>query len=339
MSPYVRHVTPVAPEHATGLVATVYAQVNAEASSIGPAVQMTSPAPEILAAGWVLTREAQLVGAAPILDKTLVALGVSQANQCHYDATAWLGALRLLGRPDLADAIERNEPLTDARAAALLHWARSTAIPGAPVATPGEPVAEYLGTALFNHFINRMVLAMLPPDLRPGTLDPADEPAFDGAPVFRRWQTDRAPGATLSLLDGLPAGPPPGWANGAPAGKAYATLAAAAGQGGGLLTPAARRVVSTVVGAHRGRRIANADQLDEPLSTLSEPERTGARVAILAGLAPASLTDEQVAAWRASDRRYSDHCTVYLLAYGAMTAVGHVEADLTEAHAAGGDDA
>lgn len=54
-------------------------------------------------------------------------------------------------------------------------------------------------------------------------------------------------------------------------------------------------------------------------------------MAIRAGLAPATLTDEQVADWRGTDRRFSDHCTVYLLAYGAMAAVGHIEAELARA--------
>lgn len=339
MSPYVRHVTPVAPEQASGLVARVYDQVDAEASSIGPAVRMTSPAPEILAAGWVLNREAQFVGTAPVLDKTLVALGVSQANRCDYDTLAWLGALRLLGRPELVDAIEQGEPLADARLDALLGWARSTATAGAPAPLPGEPVAEYVGTALFSHFINRMVLAMLPPGLTPGTLDPADEPAFEGAPVFRRWEIDRTPGSSLSLLAGLPRGRVPEWAGDAPAGRAYATLAAVSRQGAGLLSEAARDVVQEVVASHRGRRTADVDRLDAPLATLTERDQTGARVAILAGLAPEALTDEQVAAWRATDPRYSDHCTVYLLAYGAMTAVGHVEADLAAARGAGAADA
>lgn len=339
MSTYVRHVIPVAPERASGLVARVYEQVNAEASSVGPAVQMTSPAPEILAAGWSLLREAQLVGAAPVLDKTLVALGVSQANRCHYDTLAWLGALRLLGRPDLADALDRGEPLADARLAALLDWARSTATAGAPETLPGEPVAEYFGTALFSHFINRMVLAMLPAGLTPGSLNPADDPAFEGAPVFRPWQTDRAPGASLSLLAGLPEGRLPQWAEGAAAGRAYATLAAVAGQGAGLLTSAACDVVRAVISAHRGRRTVDIGQLDEPLSRLPEQDQIGARVAILAGLLPEALTDDEMAAWRATDRRHSDHCSVYLLAYGAMTAVGHIEAHLAETHTTGGKSA
>jgi len=327
------------------VVAEVYAQVDAEFSSIGPAVRMTSPAPEVLAAGWVLMRESQLVGSAPALDKALVALGVSQANDCTYDVVAWLAILRALGRPDLAEVIEQGGTPDDARLAALLAWARSTGTAGEPKPLPGGAVAEYVGTALFNHFINRLVLAMLPADLLPGSLDPADEPPFEDAPVLRQLRTDRTLGASLSLLAEHPMGTVPAWAEGAPAGRAYAALAATAGQGGGLLSAAAREVVSEVVTTHHGRRPDSAtpsdrslgESLDEllhgPLSALPEPERLGARLAILAGLAPGAITDEAVAAWRATDRRFSDHCTVYVLAYGAMAAVGHIEADLAQAHA------
>ena len=249
-----------------------------------------APASEVLAAGWALTRVAQLVGAAPVLDKALVALGVSQANRCEYDVRAWLGVLRLLGRPELADAIERGEPPADARLAALLHWARATAGPVPPTTAPGEPLAEYVGTALCSHFINRMVLAMLPP--RP-------------API-----QDRMPGASLPLLAGLPTGVAPGWGDGTPAGKAYAALAVVAAQGARLLTPEARDVVRDVIAGHRGRLT------DRLRLALPARDRRYARIAILAGLAPATITVE---------------APVHLVAYGAMTAVRHIEADVTVA--------
>ncbi|WP_326641557.1 hypothetical protein OIE67_17480 [Nonomuraea fuscirosea] len=46
------------------------------------------------------------------------------------------------------------------------------------------------------------------------------------------------------MLDGLPAGKEPAWATGLPIGTAYATLAAIAAQGAGLLTPAAAEAVA-----------------------------------------------------------------------------------------------
>ncbi|MEN3614846.1 carboxymuconolactone decarboxylase family protein [Plantactinospora sp. ZYX-F-223] len=331
MSPYVRHITPIPPERADGIVAEVYAQVNAEFSSIGPAVRMASPAPEIMAAGWALMRESQLTGVAPLVDKALVALGVAQVNGCGYDEVAHLGILRALGRPDLADSAERGEPVGDPAAAALLDWSRSTGTAGSLLPPPAGPVAEYVGTALFNHFIQRMALALLPPDLRPGTLDPADEPPFEDAPVLRELRPDAATGTSLALLAGLPTATPPAWAAGAPVGQAYAALAATCEQGGGLLAPAARAVVTGAIDRHHGRRPAGTDWLAEALSTLDSAERAGARVAILAGLAPGALTDEHVAQWRATDPRLSDHCTVYLLGYGAMRAVGQIEAGLAAA--------
>ncbi|MEV4575791.1 hypothetical protein AB0K16_21350 [Nonomuraea jabiensis] len=88
-------------------------------------------------------------------------------------------------------------------------------------------------------------------------------------------------------------------------------------------------MTAEVIAEHRGRRLPVGDWLDQPLAGLAPDERAGARVAILAGLAPHAITDEHVAAWRATDRRFSDHCTVFLLAYGAMTAVTHIESDIT----------
>ncbi|SEH01256.1 hypothetical protein SAMN05444920_119186 [Nonomuraea solani] len=332
MSTLVRHVTPVTPQRARGLVAEVYAQVNAEFSSIGPAVMMMSPAPEPLAAGWSLMREAQLAGDVPPLEKVVVALGAAQANALEYDVRAFLSVLRLMGEPELAGTIERGERPADDRLAALLSWAASTGVTGRepePAPFPAGTAAEFLGTALFTHFVDRVAAAMLPAGLLPGTMDPADEPPFEGAPVLRELIKDLRPGTTLSLLDGLPSGKEPRWAAGTPVGTAYATLAATATQGGGLLTPRAAGVVAEVIAAHRGRRLAAGPWLEEPLAELTETERAGARVAILAGLAPEAITDELVATWRATDRRHSDHCTVYLLAYGAMTAVTHIEADLS----------
>ncbi|MEV6037965.1 DNA-binding protein [Nonomuraea sp. NPDC052116] len=332
-STLVRHITPVLPHRARGVVAEVYAQVNAEFSSIGPAVMMMSPSPELMAAGWSLMRESQLAGDVPALEKAVVALGAAQANDLDYDIQAFLSVLRLLGEPHLAEAIERGDPPADARLAALLDWAASTGVaarePQRPPFPAGPEAAEFLGTLLFTHFVDRVAAAMLPAGLTPGTLSPDDEPPFDGAPVLRPLDQDLRPGATLPLLDGLPTAPPPPWAADHPIGAAYAALTATATQGAGLLTPEAADVTAEVIAEHRGRRLPVGDWLDLPLAGLTPDERAGARVAILAGLAPHAITDEHVAAWRATDRRFSDHCTVFLLAYGAMTAVTRIEADIT----------
>ncbi|HEY3687028.1 MAG TPA: hypothetical protein VGL93_28590 [Streptosporangiaceae bacterium] len=345
MPSVVRHITPVAPDRARDLVAEVYAQVNAEFSSIGPAILMTSPSPEILAAGWSLLRESQLTGTAPVPEKTLAALGVSQANGCGYDTLSYLAALRLMGAGAVADAVAGGGAVAEPRPARVFGWARASAS-GAVAEMPpvGGAAAEFLGTVLFTHFVNRMVLAMLPPDLEPGDLT-ADAPApFEGAPVLRVPAPDlgpgggasvpvagepgRGPGASLGLLSGHPHGTRPDWSDG-PVGTAYGVLAATAAQGAGLLSPTASATVAEVVAANRGRIAQGRPHGVERLDGLGADDRAGARVAILTALAPARLTDADVAAWRATDPRFTDHRTVHLLAYGAMTAVTHIEADLT----------
>ncbi|MFJ4897816.1 MULTISPECIES: hypothetical protein [unclassified Streptomyces] len=56
-------------------------------------------------------------------------------------------------------------------------------------------------------------------------------------------------------------------------------------------------------------------------------ERPGARPALLAARAPYRITDEDVAAWLVPP--FTDHCLVHLIAFGAIRAVGRVEATLT----------
>ncbi|MFI6908717.1 hypothetical protein ACIBKY_46165 [Nonomuraea sp. NPDC050394] len=325
MSSLIRHVSPVRPERAQGLVAEVYAQVNREFSSIGPAVMMLSQSEELMAAGWSLMREAQLAGAAPMLDKAVAALGAALANGLPYEIETLVVVVRRLGAGALAGAVQRGEDPADV----LLSWASSTGVrePGEPPFS-GETAAELVGTVLFTHFINRVAAAMLPAGLRPGTLDPEDPPAFEDAPVLREPTGDLKPGATLPLLDGLPSREEPAWAEGTPIGAAYAALTAVAGQGAALLSPAASDVVTTTITAHRGRRLPAGAWLDEALAPLEGGGRAGAKVALLAGLAPDALTDEDVADWRASDRRLSDHCTTHLLAYGVITAVEAIETDI-----------
>jgi AhpD family alkylhydroperoxidase len=310
-----RHVTPVRPEEATGQVAAVYDQVNTEFSSIGPAVMMLSPAPELLVPGWALLRESLVAGVVPRWRKEVVTVAVSHANRCAYDLAGHLMFLRLAGGSHVADALERGEDPADEEVAAIARWARSG---GSPPASP-----EYVGTALALHFVNRMVLALLAGDLLPGDMREGSPAAFDGAPIARAIQRERVPGESLRLLTDPPTDGIPTWAGDSPIGPAYAALRAAAIRGGGLLSEAARKVVEdTVTGHLRDGRAWLAESLDP----LTPEDRPGATLAILAGLAPSEITDEDVTSWRGT--KYTDHCLLHLLAYGAITAVDRVEAEI-----------
>jgi hypothetical protein len=98
----------------------------------------------------------------------------------------------------------------------------------------------------------------------------------------------------------------------------YVALRTAALRGQGLLSEPARAVVHDTITRHRGP-FEDHDRLAEVLAPLAPADRPGAARAILAGLAPREITDEDVASWRGDT--YTDHCLLHLLAYGAITAV------------------
>jgi hypothetical protein len=113
------------------------------------------------------------------------------------------------------------------------------------------------------------------------------------------------PGAALALLDDP--GPGPQWAAGTAVGPAYAALRTAALRGEGLLGPEEKSLVRA--------ELARWDGGHPPLSPDGFPsrrERPGARLVLLAALAPYRITDEDVAAWRRPE--HTDHCLVHLVA-------------------------
>jgi AhpD family alkylhydroperoxidase len=282
-------------------VADVYDHVNAEFSTIGPAVMMLSPAPELLAPGWALLRESLVAGTVPRWRKEIVTVTVSQVNECAYDIAGHLMFLRLAGGEATADALERGSDIAESD---LVTWAR---MGGPPPFSPAE-APEYIGTALALHFVNRFVNVLINADLRPGSMR---EPAFDGGPVARAIHQDRTPGDSLKLLPSIPDSGIPEWAGDSPVGPAYTALRTAALQGRHLLPEEAQHTVEAAI----------AGRSPEPAT---DP---GTRLAILAGLAPGRITETDIAAWRAGGP-FTDHCLLHLLAYGAMTAIGHIEQEL-----------
>ncbi|MGP4095974.1 carboxymuconolactone decarboxylase family protein [Nonomuraea sp. KM90] len=331
-----RYVTPVAPQAATGRIAGVYAQL---ANDFGlarmPVFLTLSPAEEVLAATWALLRESLLAGRAPRTGKEVVALGVSMANRCPYCVAAHTTLLHATGEHRLGESIARGDTPEDPVHAALLAWARGG---GAPP-FPAELAPEYVGTALAFHFINRIASALLTENLLPANLQKSRLVRSVGGRAMARLVRRRLPpGASLPLISGLPAGPEPAWAAGAPAGTAYAALRAVAESGGELLTDAARALVRETVADWDGEHppMGNA-WLDGPLAALPDG-RAGARLALLAALAPYRVTDADVAAWRGArpDEDVAawpgtrpDEDLVRLCAFGAITATTHAEPRLT----------
>lgn len=325
--PGVRHVTPVAPKHAEGLLAEVYRQVGSELGVIGPAITMLSPAPELLAPVWALLRESLLVGGPEERKaKEVVATVIAVRNECRFCTDAHTMMLHAAGESEAAEAVRAGR--VPAEWAALADWSLEPG-PGGPF--PAEAAARFIGTALVFELVTRLVKAL--------AHDESPSPATRsrlGRQVASRLvreavAADLEPGAGLPLLEDLPDWVrdlevrEPSWAAGSPVGRAYGAVRALAGYGSMLLSGQAADAVARTVGAHGSvlgaRPPALAGAADLP------PEAAlGARLAVSAALAPDAVTESDVDRWRGEV--FTDHCVVYLLAYGAMTAVDAVQDEI-----------
>ncbi|MEU3246471.1 carboxymuconolactone decarboxylase family protein [Streptomyces sp. NPDC006875] len=332
MSSPFRYTVPPEPASAAGPVRSVYAQLARDFGiSRAATFVVLSSAPGIMASAWALMRESLIAGDGSRTGKELAALGVSEANRCPFCVDAHRMLLHATGDHALAERVARGEAPADERQARVLAWGRATRIPGArelaPYPFPAAHAPAYIGTALAFHFINRVVSALLTERLLPGGVQRFRAVrSLGGRSLSRTVRRHPVPGAGLTLLDdaGLAildhAGPGPDWAGATTVGPAYAALRAAAGEGGELLDAADRLLVRETLGAWDGAH--------PPLGWAGLPgrDRPGARLALLAALAPYRITDEDVAAWRTPER--TDGPLVRLVAYGAFAAVDRIETAL-----------
>ncbi|MGK5682982.1 carboxymuconolactone decarboxylase family protein [Actinoplanes sp. URMC 104] len=313
-----RFFTPAKAVH--GMTAEVHRQMRRDFLGPLPAFQALAAAPELLAPTWALLREALLAGDTDRVEREVVAAATSLANRCRFCVDAHVTLLHALGEPEPAETIARGDPPPRPRHAELARWAADSRRPRATAWT-GAQGPELTGTLLTFHFLNRIVSALLTPDLLPGGLQrfPAVRSA-GGRLCARAARGGVEPGLGLSLVQ---PGDPPAWAGDSPVGPAYGALRNAAEAAGALLSDVARRTVTATVrwedGHHPDRPAEWAVDL---VRDLPAADRVGTRIALLAAFAPAAITPGDVALWRLSHP--SDADLVRLVAYGAFAATDHV---------------
>ncbi|TNH28972.1 hypothetical protein FHG89_13655 [Micromonospora orduensis] len=325
-----RFFTPAPAKAATGLTAEVYRQLSDDFLGPAPTFQALAAVPEVLAATWALTREALLAGDVSRVDRELVASAVSRANRCPFCVDAHVMLLHALGEHELAETIARGGTPPGPRYAELVAWAEASRSPTATGWT-SRYAPEVTGTLLAFHFINRVVSALLDPDLLPGGLQRSPLVRSVGGRLYARTARGaKEPGCSLPLLDtGTTA--PPAWARESPVGVAYAALRNAANKCGDLLGDVARQTVTATVRWEDGRYPARpSDWAVDLVRDVPGTDRVGTRIALLAAFAPSAITVGDVALWRLSHPQDAD--LVRLVAYGAITATDHVARALTSAH-------
>nr|WSW64818.1 carboxymuconolactone decarboxylase family protein [Streptomyces sp. NBC_00995]WSW71135.1 carboxymuconolactone decarboxylase family protein [Streptomyces sp. NBC_00995] len=345
----VRHVAVVRPGEADGLAGRVYGQVEREFGVLAPPVVLHSAVPEVMAAAWVMLREALI--APGVVDRAVreaVAAAVSGVNACPYCVSVHSATLRGLagGRAARTIAGGRVAQVGDRRLREAALWAeagarRPRAGEGVHVPFTRGEAAEYAGVAVLFHYLNRMVNTFL-----------EDAPMPAGAPRAGLGVVERVlshvirgasgrigeAGASLDLLPPEPVPADLGWAG--PDG----TIAQAFARAGGAVERAARQVVAPGVRDLLDRELTAWDGLPRglgrswvaaPLAQLAPGDRPAGRLALLVAFASYQIDATVIEACRKD--RTDDAGLVVLASWAALSAARTIGGWLPVPPTANGD--
>src|SRR5215469_12811175 len=331
----VRYVKPVPPKAAGALASRVYGQVERDFGVLAPPVALHSPAPEIMAAIWIMLRESLVVpGQVERAAKETVATAVSAGNTCPFCVTIHSGTLAgltgMAGAPAAAEDFAGS--LADPRLRGLAEWAAACGTEvGArqhAAACPADQAPELIGTAVLLHYLNRMVNVFL------GQVPlPPRVPRMALKPVMRvvsgMIQTASArsltPGASLDLL---PSAAPPddlSWAAANPVladgfARAFSAIDAA---GARFASEPVRELVLTELASwHGDKRGPSRAWAADAVSGLPAPDQAAGRLALLVAIASYQVDQSVIDAYRVSQD--DDKALIGLASWASLTAARRV---------------
>ncbi|WP_283133062.1 carboxymuconolactone decarboxylase family protein [Rhizohabitans arisaemae] len=328
----IRHVVPVRPGGATGLVAEVYGQLERDFGMLAPPVILHSPAPEATAACWMVLRESLMAdGRVPRAAKEAVAATVSRGNDCPYCVDIHGSTLRALtkGRYDG----DRLDAAGDPALGPSVTWARAsgradTAARSDP--PPADHLAELAGVVVAFHYFNRMAALFLTGSPFPRPMpDAARGTALRMLGRVMAVQARRgvSPGLSLGLLPAAAPAADLSWAGGSPTvAGALARAAAALDRAGDRSVPAGvRELVAAELAAWNGEpRGPSRSWVERATAVLPPAERPAGRLALLTALAPYQVDGPVVEGFRVRDP--DDSTLVELTAWAAFAAARRVGA-------------
>jgi AhpD family alkylhydroperoxidase len=317
----VRYVSPVRRGSARELVGSVYGQVEREFGVLAPSIALFSPAPQVLAASWLMLRETLLVtGKVSRADKEAVATAVSLINTCPWCTTVHSTMLSgLAAGPVPADQ-------------AVTTWARDCGTEeGAQLHEPActaQEAPELIGTAVLFHYYNRMVNVFLTEvPLPPGAPRMALGPVMWILDRRMRPAAERAHQAGTSL-ELLPAASLPSdlsWATGDPVTEdAFARGCAAIDAAVARSVPSSvRDLVTKELGNWHGeQRGPSRAWVEGPVSDLPMADRPAGRLALLTALASYQVDRSVIKMFRAGQP--DDSALVELTAWASLAAARRV---------------
>ncbi|GIH75459.1 alkyl hydroperoxide reductase AhpD [Planobispora longispora] len=315
----IRHVAPVRPSAAPEPVTRVYAQLEHDFGMLAPPVILHAPAPELLAACWIMLRESLLAeGTVGRAAKEMAAAAVSLGNRCPYCVDVHGAMLRsMTGGRYTAGELE-TVPDPDMRRIAA--WARSWQ----PREISWRPHAELVAVATTFHYLNRMVNVFLadspiPPQV-PGSLQRVLMRLF-GTVMSSATGRPGAPGASLSLLPGAELPADLSWAREEPIlAQAFSRAAAAVETAGSLSVP---RTVRELVTAHLagwdGAPVGlSRSWVTDAVRLLAPVHRPAGRLALLTAMAAYQVDDQVIEEFRQG--RPGDRALIELTSWAAFAA-------------------
>lgn len=337
----IRHIEPVQPAAADGLVARVYDQVERDFGMLAPPVGLHSPAPGPLAASWVILRET-LVAAGEVGRpvKEAVAAAVSLGNACPYCVDVHTATLHGLVDDGEAQAIVagRIDAIADPDLRQIAEWARSgwrresSALLPLPVAPAQVP--QLVGVAATFHYFNRMVHVFLPDSPIPPVVPGAARGGFWrllGRFMWRAARASHEPGAALDLLPAAPLPRDLAWAAGSTTvADAFARASAAVEAAGERSVPApVRELVAAELAGWNGRLPGiGRSWVADLLGGIPPADRPAGRLALLTAFAPYQLDDAVVERFRRDQP--ADAALVELTSWASMAAARRIGSWLAE---------
>jgi AhpD family alkylhydroperoxidase len=329
----IRHVAPVRPSAASGLVAEVYRQVKRDFGAVVEPFALHASAPELLAGVWGAWRETVAVGIVRRDLKEAVASAVSAINECPYCVDAHTMMLHAGGSHGAAVAIAQGRHMDvrgDQELAHAIEWAAATRSPGTRILAypPFEPdeAPELIGTALVFHYINRVVTILLGESPLPGKGQVRRVSKRMAALWFARaLRREKAPGESLLFLPEAELPADLSWAASSP------------GVAGALSrwVAAVERASAEVVGEDVRERVANhlatwngedpgpsSSWVEEYVNDLPTASRTTARLALFTALAPYHVDDDVIEGFR--ENYPEDDQLVAVLAWSSLNAARRI---------------
>jgi AhpD family alkylhydroperoxidase len=162
----IKYITP-ASRSTKGLTAQVYKQIRRDFGALVEPFTLHSPCPELLAAVWAVCHETELTGIVDRELKEIVASSVSKHNRCPYCVDAHAVMLHASGEEDAASLIlyEQDHQVDD-HMKNTVHWTKAVTSPNFHFPIERLPfnkneAPEFIGTAVFYCYINRMVNILL----------------------------------------------------------------------------------------------------------------------------------------------------------------------------------